>query len=407
VGRTPARYLALLIAALAVADASGDPPAFVAVEALPKEVVSLSGGAVPDAFALARGIAVVAVPSSEAGRSTIRARVGERSIEIPVPGRVTALAVAPSGAWAIVRESDRKGVERRASLVVLDLAAAKLGRGTPVPVTASGLALLPAGDAILVASTNEIRTFLVPALTSGPLFRVPGQNVGIGPTTSPTVWAVAQPERVGLLDVSQPQGREGLALTEPAPAPMPLRGLFTDGEGSILAVGTTGDAWRVEVRPPERAAGEPPPIPDPVPLPVPHETPPAAPPPAPPPPAVEAETVEPSPTPVPTPTPEPAPEPTPVPAPPGSLSGVLSGPAVTGVAAIVALGPDNVLKEAARAVPAGDGSFRFDGLAPGNYRLVASGASGRVVLCEPPYLSVRLDGSQPVTAPEWRAIRVP
>jgi hypothetical protein len=85
----------------------------------------------------------------------------------------------------------------------------------------------------------------------------------------------------------------------------------------------------------------------------------------------------------------------------------LSGPAVTGVAAIVALGPDNVLKEAARAVPAGDGSFRFDGLAPGNYRLVASGASGRVVLCEPPYLSVRLDGSQPVTAPEWRAIRVP
>jgi len=421
VGRTPARYVALLIAALAVADASGEPPAFVALPALPEPLASLSGGASPEAFAIAPGVAIVAVPSGEAGRSTLRARVRDRVVEFPAPGRVTALAVAPSGAWAIVRESDRKGVDRRASLVILDLEAGHVGRGAPVPVSAQGLALLPAGDAILVASTNEIRTFLLPSLTSGPLFRVPGQNVGIGPTTSPTVWVVAQPERVGLLDVSQPQGREGLALAETAPAPVPLRALFADGEGGILAVGQTGDAWRVEVRLAKRAAGEPPPIPDPVPLPVPHEVPPAAPPPVPPPavaveseaapPPSEAPVPTPLPPPVPAPSPEPTPTPTPTPAPvqapPGSLTGVLSGPAVTGVAAIVALGPDNVLKEAARVAPAADGSFRFDGLAPGSYRLVASGASGRVVLCDPPYLSVRLDGSQAVAAPAWRAIRVP
>jgi hypothetical protein len=103
----------------------------------------------------------------------------------------------------------------------------------------------------------------------------------------------------------------------------------------------------------------------------------------------------------------PEPTPTPEPAPPGTVRGMLSGPALSSVAAVVILGPDNVLREAARVAPTADGSFRFEGLAPGAYRLVASGAAGRVVLCDPPFLTVRLQGSQSVTVPEWRAIRAP
>jgi len=203
---------------------------------------------------------------------------------------------------------------------------------------------------------------------------------------------------------------------------MPLRGLYPGPEGALLAVGETGDAWRVQLHEPEiaRAPEAPVPIPDPVPLPVPHETPPVVPP-APPPAQATVETA-PIPTPVPTPVPEPTPAPTPVPEPepsaapeptpapalpPGTIAGSVTGPALGQVAFVLALGPNNVLKEAARVAPAGDGSFRFDGLAPGTYRLTASGPGGRVVLCDPPYLTVRLDGTQPASAPEWRAVRVP
>ena len=408
-----------------MAFALADAPSFVAVEALPEEIVALAGQASPEAFAIAPGVALVAVPTPDAQRSTIRVRRGERVSELAVTGHVTALAASGASAFAIVRDSDRKGADRRATLVTLDLEAGKTGRAVPVPVTARGLALTPRAEAILVASANEVRTFLLPGLTSGPLYRVPGPNVGIGPAPwSDKVWIVAQPEKVGLLDVSQPQVREGFALAEPSPAPMPLRGLYPGPEGALLAVGETGDAWRVQLHEPEiaRAPEAPVPIPDPVPLPVPHETPPVVPP-APPPAQATVETApiptpvptpvpEPTPAPTPTPVPEPepsaAPEPTPAPSlPPGTIAGSVTGPALGQVAFVLALGPNNVLKEAARVAPAGDGSFRFDGLAPGTYRLTASGPGGRVVLCDPPYLTVRLDGTQPASAPEWRAVRVP
>jgi len=205
-----------------MAFALADAPSFVAVKALPDEIVALAGQASPEAFAIAPGVTLVAVPTPDAQRSTIRVRRGERVSELAVTGHVTALAASGASAFAIVRDSDRKGADRRATLVTLDLEAGKTGRAVPVPVTARGLALTPRAEAILVASANEVRTFLLPGLTSGPLYRVPGPNVGIGPAPwSDKVWIVAQPEKVGLLDVSQPQVREGFALAEPSPAPMP------------------------------------------------------------------------------------------------------------------------------------------------------------------------------------------
>jgi hypothetical protein len=400
VGRTPARCLAIAAVVLAAVPARGDPPTFVAVPGLPPAVVRLAGGERPEAFAWTPSVSLVALRTADAQRSVIRVGSGDRVQEISIAGKVAALLASPAGgAWAIVRESDRKGVDRRASLVPIEAAAGRIGRGVPVPASARGLALSARADAILVTSVDEIRTFVLPHLTSGPLYRVPGPNVGMAPAPwGGTVWVVAQAERVGLLDVSQPQGREGFALQDAAPSPMPLRALVAGPDQAPLAVGETGDAWRLEIHPPERAADVPPPIPDPVPLPVPHDEPPM-PPPAPKP--------EPEPEPVPTPAPAPAPTPVPDVSPPGTLTGVLSGPAMAGVAFVLALGPDNVLRESARVAPSADGSYRFQGLPPGNYRLVGSGAGGRVVICEPPFLTVKLEASQPVTAPEWRAVRVP
>jgi hypothetical protein len=266
------------------------------------------------------------------------------------------------------------------------------------------------GNSLLVASADEIRTFRRPDLTSGPLYRVPGPNVGVGESPwDASVWIVAQSERVGLLHLDRPQGREGLSLEEVAAAPMPLHVLAPDTDGALIALGFTGDAWRVEAHPPGQENADAPPIPVPVPLPVPHETPPAPPPPPPAAPTVETETAPPpEPTPTPTPTPTPMPASTPAPAlAPGSIAGTIAGDARSSVAEVRALGPDNVLREAARVRPDAGGSYRFEGLTPGTYRIVVLGVGGRVIICEPPYLTVRLDGSQPVTAPELHAVRVP
>jgi len=382
VGRTPARYSALAGLVVLAAVAPAQPPAFVPLPALAGEIRELAGSDRIEAFALADGIALVAVGSGEPNRSVIRAARGTARPSLAVNARVVALAASPTGeAWAIVRESDRKGIERRAALVAVDLASGKLGRGIPLPISAQGLGL--SGSTMLVASTDEIRTFHLPHLTSGPLYRVPGPNIGIAAAPwDATVWIVAQVERVGLVDVDEPQGREGLVLQATAPAPMPLRALGPGLGGELIALGTTGDAWKVEV---ERSIAEPPRIPNPVPLPVPHEAPPV---PAPPPP-----------------TPEPTPTPTPLP--PGSLAGTIAGEARGSVDYVLALGPDNVLREAGRVRPAPDGTYRFDGLEPGTYRIVAAGPGGRVIICKPPYLTVRLDGSQPVAVPALRAVRVP
>ena len=402
-GRTSARFIALASFILLAAAAPGSPPTFVPMTGLPEGVRQLAGADDLEAFALAPGTALVAVGSKESRRSVIRSS-GGRTIE--APGRVVALAAGPDGeAWAIVRESDRKGVDQRASLLSIDVAGGKLGRGIPLPLSAQGLTVTE--STILVATADEIRTFRRPDLTSGPLYRVPGGNVGVGTTSVPMIWVVAQTERVGFVDVSQPQGRDGLLLEGTAPAPMPLKMLGRDAEGELIAVGATGDAWKLEVEPFDRKT-----IPDPIPLPEPHEVTPDTPIPAPP-----APEPTPGPTPIPTPIPTPVPTPAPTPSPPaptpaptgspGSISGTIAGEARGEVRYVMALGPDNVVKEAARVAPTSEGAYRFEGLAPGAYRLVAAGAGGRVIICDPPYLTVRLDGSQPVAAPELRAVRVP
>jgi len=79
------------------------------------------------------------------------------------------------------------------------------------------------------------------------------------------------------------------------------------------------------------------------------------------------------------------------PPPPGSVLGRLDGPARDLVASIAAFGPDNILREAARAVPAPDGTWRIDGLPPGGYRIVADGTAGRVLICQPPYITVKVE----------------
>jgi len=292
-----------------------------------------------------------------------------------------------------------------------------------------------------VASRDEIRTFSLPALTSGPLYRVPGMNAAVAPVAGTTRAVVAQGASLAVVDLAGVQDREGLKILDRTETGAAVRQLVASpDEAAALAVTDGGEALDVafdplRVAPRGRAtaaawpgtAPAPPPAPSP---PVEASAAPAAgvaaatPPPQaepvlPPPPAAEPEKLEekadppppepasPSPPPVAPPppatvehaeekAPPPAAEP---PSGPGTVRGLLTGPDVSDVDAVIALGPDNVLKQAARVAPDAAGRFLFTGLAPGAYRIVAAGKNGRVLVCDPPYVTIRLGPGESAEAP--------
>jgi hypothetical protein len=99
------------------------------------------------------------------------------------------------------------------------------------------------------------------------------------------------------------------------------------------------------------------------------------------------------------------PPPPEIPAEPGTVFGVVAGPALAEVAAIVLLGPDNVLHEAARAIPDEQGHFSASALPIGAYRIVAAGKGGRVLICDPPFITIRVGSNSAVEAPVLKVLR--
>jgi hypothetical protein len=68
-----------------------------------------------------------------------------------------------------------------------------------------------------------------------------------------------------------------------------------------------------------------------------------------------------------------------------SVRGKVEGPGAALVLAVVALGPDNLLIEAARVRPAPDGSYTIPELAPGRYRIQLDAGGGRVLVVQPAF----------------------
>lgn len=357
-------------------------------------------------------LAAVAVPSAHDGqRSILRvARAGESPREVLLPGSVVALVVASSGDSLIVamRDLGRKGEIVGVRLLRFDLGTLKVSGSAALPATTRGIALRSGGDAVLAASRDELRTFLLPALTSGPLYRVLGDNRGVAPLAGTSRLLVAQASRLVVVDLAVPQSRDGLPILEEVPLAGPPRSLVSSpDEPTALLLGEDGAVSRVEVDPlhvsaagsasalawpgvplaPAEPVPPPPPSPEPAApeaVPVAAAAPAAAAAPEP-----AAATPEPaavaSPPPIP-----PAPEALAAPLPPGALSGRIDGPALADVTALVAFGPDNILAEAARVRPSPDGGWRIDGLRPGAYRIVAVGEGGRVLICDPPYVTAKV-----------------
>ena len=362
---------------------------------LPPQILELGSAVELETFGLAldAGVAVGTLPTSgDQGKSVLRfTRNGGSPRTVELPGRALGLAVANDGnlAFAVVRTVDRKGLVRSVDLMRVDLKTAKVGKAAPLPATAKGLAIGAGGTMLLVASKDEIRTFQLPQFSSGPLYRVLGDNVGVAPIANSTRIVVAQPGRLVTANLADVQGRDGLPLADEIAVTAPLRTMM-DGVGPMgsVAISYGGVAWCVHAEAPPAPAPAPP---EPAP---PKET--APPPIVPPAPPVAVNPVVAPPV---------EPPPKPAPSEPGTLSGHVSGPALGDVSAIVILGPDNVLREAARVRPDEHGRWMLPGLPEGSYRILAAGNGGRVLTCDPPFVTIRVISDQAVEVPGLKVLR--
>ena len=373
---------------------------------LPAPILALGAPGDLEAFGLSADDGVAVVSSRAPGRpgaSVLKfARSGEAPRSVSLVGAIRGLAVAGDGshAFAVVRETDRKGFVVSVDLVGVDLKTGRTSSLATLPATSRGLAFSAGGESLLVACNDEIRSFRMPRVSSGPLYRVPGDNVGLAPIEGSSRVLVAQRSRLVVVDLGEAQAREGLPLSGGTPVEGTLVALMgTVGSFGPVALVDGGAAWCVHVERKTSTQGAPseaPPLPKapplvPAPPPtVPELASPASPPLPPPPPAAQEEPGERT-----------------IPAEPGSLSGLVSGPMRGEVGAISLLGPDNVLREATRAVPDKEGHFRVSGLPPGAYRIVATGRGGRVLICDPPFVTARVSSNSAVEAPALNVLRAP
>jgi len=282
-----------------------------------------------------------------------------------------------------------------------------------------------AANSLLVASRDEIRTISFPLLRSGPLFRIPGENYAVAALGQSRV-LVGQSAELLLVDLSDPQDREGLPVRERIPIPSPVLALAVSTDGS-RAVARLADDGVHPVR------FEPLRLESPAPGPAPIEAPPSAPPadraeaeelvspPADPDPVAPAPVVtanapvtydSPSTRPPEQPSPLPADEPRLDPPTPADESvanepaidltaqirGRIDGPAAGAVVAVVLFGPDNLMHEAIRVRPDADGRYRVSGLAPGRYGVQLDGGGGRSLVTRPPTRTVVLDKESEIVA---------
>lgn len=303
----------------------------------------------------------------------------------------------------------------------------KIKRIMRVPPSSNDLDRWPGGNAILLACRHEIRTFLPPDFRSGPLFSFPGDNFAVTSLGSSSYVMVGQAEGLFLLDLSVPSGRESMPVLTRWPVPAAVAALADYPNGNeVLVRLVDGRLFRASFDPPGlaqagsadsiaglakaeegpvlRFAADAEPagretgasvrgVPEP---------------------SVEnrgdstAEPVEIGVEPAVVTAPEPAvavhpPEITQPESPAHQIEGRIVG-ALELVEAVVLLGPDNILREAARVQPGQDGMWSVDGLEPGRYRIQLDGGGDRVLVAKPRFLMVDV-GETPTRAPEIQAVR--
>ncbi len=73
---------------------------------------------------------------------------------------------------------------------------------------------------------------------------------------------------------------------------------------------------------------------------------------------------------------------------------------------VVILGPNNLLREAARIQPDADGRWGVESLAPGRYRIVLNGGGEHVIESDPRFATVQVMQDEVMEAPAFHVRRV-
>lgn len=457
-----ARSASLLLAGAAVSlvASAGEP---VVLPSDPAPAALAAAGDLSNATAVALSpdeeSAVAAFPAGKDDEETriVVVLAGAEPFDGFAKGRVVSLRLAGRTALGVAERFDRKG-RRSASLVAVEGGGDRRPREIVLPPTARGLDLLVTEETLFVAAEDEIRTFDAASLRSGFLYSVPGPNLAVAAIPGGTRLLLGRPDGLLLVDLADPQGRDGLPprervdtaapVVEIAASPDGAEALARLEDGSILEIefdplranptGRTGTAILWPGKPAGRtehggrevvAVSARPVVPEPPGTEIVSERDPPIPPEL----AGDSATphggrevvaaedsnrtenqsfqqVAPEAA-----RPEIPSDPDP-PEPPGSPGdsvepihnlaatvaavGRVVGPAAGEVLAVVLLGPDNLLREAARVAPRPDGTWVAEGLAPGSYRAVLDGGSGKVLVSSPPFVTFRVEGGKRVVVPD-------
>jgi len=397
------------------------------------------------AFDPAGARAAVAISAStKEPRSIVRLYASDRAsaIEVSIAGVVRALVwpADTGGLFAIVHRPARRG-PGEAHLVLVDPEAPRPRELRLLPSSASGLDVWSAARSLVIAAEDEIRSFHLDGLRSGPLYRIPGRNLAVASLAGSNLMLIGQASEILLVDLGDPPGLEQMPVRERTAVPAPVRAIAVSADATdALAAFEDGRTWSLAFGPLRLArdldsdaivvgvgrgsAQAPVPVaplvlPAPPPIAAPDaantviaETPPSAPEIAQPPPHESQPTaIAPSATPQATPPPEirtrpPAPS---VVEPPivrtSLLSGLVSGPAHGEVAWVVVLGPSSLLREAARVPVDPSGIWHVERLEPGRYRVQLDGGSAGTIVSDPPFVMVEV-GEERVACREIRALRL-
>ena len=390
-------------------------------ETLPPSIRALGAIDAVTALALSADASLAAAAAADPeGKQSSTVRLADSAAvrgEIAVRGVVRALAFDAGGTELLVLADRRtKRSIGETFLARVDTATLKSIREIVLPRDARDLVLMDDAT-LLVASDGELRTFVLPAFTSGPLYRLDGANRAVAPVRGTRRVVVGRDDGLWLVDLGDPQTRDGLPVRERVSTPSQVADvvLAPDGEAAfarlvdglilrfrvrpLAIVGPEGSAswigWVPEAgeeSPASVASPDPePPVPPALPPVVAPVLPPAVAPAVPPadPPAVAPAAVE---------APEPAPAPPPPPriespSPPivpqdARMEGRITGSARGSVVAVVVFGPDNILREAARVRPDENGHWFVKGLSAGTYRVLLDAGGGRVLETSPPFRTV-------------------
>jgi len=362
---------------------------------LPAEVQAVAGS--PDGL-----WAAVALPSGRGERSP-RTLLQLHSLDTVEPtttkisGLVRDLLFSDDNdALYALEHRPAKRSEGEAYLLRIDLHNLKIEDRLRLPPTAQGIEPWRAGRSLLIPARNEIRTITLPLFRSGSLFRILGENLTVSATTG-TLVVVGQDAAVLVVDLADPQGREGLPVRDRIATPAPVVSIDLE-QGGMHAVAHLADGSDVSLSldpgtPVETGAAVVREI-----APTPNEPEPLA--------IVEPLRVEAPPPRNPSAPPQvPAPaenKATRVPAAksdgrPVQAQGTIHDAGADLVISVVFLGPDNLLREAARVRPAADGRWEISLLPAGRYRVQLDAGGARALITEPPFRTLEI-GEAPAAA---------